>query len=301
MDNSTTHGPIQIITPALLRQIPLRQFEPDASKADYGKLLVIGGSARLPGAILLAARAALRMGCGTVRVAAPKSIATALGVACPELMVLPLSETTRGTIANGAAQVLAEQFQFCDAVVIGPGMDEDDETSRLARAFVEKCPLPTVVDASAIGAASSERTASFSGPRVVTPHAGEMKMLLNDFDPARGEEIARNWARERNAVLVLKGRATIIASPSGEGWRNTAGTRGLGTAGSGDVLAGAIGSLLAQGNSPELAAVYGVHLHALAGEDAARKRGDDGMLASDFLERLPFVRRELEREIRRAI
>lgn len=301
MDNSTTHQPIQIITPALLRQIPLRQFEADASKADYGKLLVIGGSARLPGAILLCARAALRMGCGTVRVAAPKSIATALGVACPELMVLPLPETSGGTIAQGAAQVLAEQFQACDAVVIGPGMDEDDETSRLARAFVEKCPLPCVVDASAISAASSERTASFAGPRVVTPHPGEMKMLLDDFDPANGEHIARTWARERNATLVLKGRATIIASPSGEAWKNTAGTRGLGTAGSGDVLAGAIGSLLAQGNSSELAAVYGVHLHALAGEDAARERGDDGLMASDFLERLPFVRRELEREVRRSI
>lgn len=300
MDNSTAHQPAQTITPALLRSLRLHQFEDDASKADYGKLLVIGGSARLPGAILLAARAALRMGCGTVRVAAPKSIATALGIACPELMVLPLPETTRGTIAMGAAQVLADQFQLCDAVVIGPGIDEEDETSRLARAFVEKCPLPCGVDASAISAASSERTPSFSGPRVVTPHPGEMKMLLEDFDPARGEQIARDWARERGAVLVLKGRATIIAAPSGEAWKNTAGTRGLGTAGSGDVLAGAIGSLLAQGNAPEIAALYGVHLHALAGEDAARIRGDDGLMASDFLERLPFVRRDLERELRRS-
>lgn len=288
--------PLQVLAPIQLRTMPLQQFSDSASKADYGKLLVVGGSARLPGAILLSARAALRLGCGTVRVATPKSIATQLGIACPELMVIPLPQTARGTIADEAWQVLEAQFEACDAAVIGPGMDEDKETQVLAARFVESCPLPTVVDASAIEAAS---TCLFHGQRVVTPHAGEMKMLIDDFEPERGEEIARHWARDRGAVLVLKGRATIIAAPDGRAWKNTAGTRGLGTAGSGDVLAGAIGSLLAQKNSPELAAIYGVHLHALAGEDAASVRGDDGMMASDFLERLGFVRRELERELRR--
>ncbi len=297
MLNSTEAPPIQTITPDLLRSRRLKQFGDEASKADYGKLLVIGGSARLPGAILLAARAALRLGCGTVRVAAPESIATALGIAVPELMVIPLPETPRGTIALEAWQVLEAQFEACDAAVIGPGMDEDDETAELATRFVERCPLPCVVDASALQGAS---TCEFAAPRILTPHPGEMKLLVPDFKPKRGEETARAWAREHQAVLVLKGRATIIASPDGAAWKNTAGTRGLGTAGSGDVLAGCIGSLLAQGNEPELAALYGVHLHALAGEDAASERGDDGLMASDFLERLPFVRRELERELRRA-
>jgi NAD(P)H-hydrate epimerase len=211
-------------------------------------------------------------------------------------MVIPLPETSRGTISPQAWQVLEEQFESCDAAVVGPGMDEDEETEVLAHRFVESCPLPCVVDASAIGAA---KKCLFHGQRVVTPHPGEMKMLVDDFEPERGEETARHWARNRGAVLVFKGRATTIAAPDGRAWKNTAGTRGLGTAGSGDVLAGAIGSLLAQKNSPEIAAVYGVHLHALAGEDAASERGDDGMMASDFLERLPFVRRELERELRR--
>ncbi len=296
MANSTEAQPIQIITAQALRSRRLKQFGDSASKADYGKLLVVGGSARLPGAILLAARAALRLGCGTVRVGAPRSIAAALGVACPELMVLPLPETARGTIAKSAAQVLAEQWQPCDAAVIGPGLDEDDETLEVARAFVKWCPLPTVVDASALAAA---RDCEFAAPRVLTPHEGEMKLLMSSFEPDRGEQIAHEWAREHNAVLVLKGRATIIATPEGAAWKNTAGTRGLGTAGSGDVLAGCIGSLLAQGNAPELASAYAVHLHALAGEDASAVRGDDGLMASDFLERLPFVRSELERELRR--
>jgi NAD(P)H-hydrate epimerase len=296
MTNQSSASPIQAITPTLLRAHPLRQFTDDASKADYGKLLIVGGSARLLGAALLCARAALRAGCGTVRLAAPQSVASVLGAACPELMMIPLPETKRGTVAKGAAQVLVEQWPPCDAAVIGPGLDEDDETLEISRSFVKWCPLPTVVDASAIAAAS---TCDFAGLRVVTPHPGEMKSLVDDFEPETGEQTARDWAASRNAVLVLKGRATIIASPGGEAWRNTAGTRGLGTAGSGDVLAGIIGALLAQGNAPELAAMYGVHLHALAGEDAARERGDDGMMASDFLERLPFVRREMEREARR--
>jgi len=297
MINSTKAGPIQTITRDLLRSQRLQQFGDEASKADYGKLLVVGGSVRLPGAILLAARAALRLGSGTVRVAAPESIATALGIACPELMVLPLPQTSSGTISAEAWPTLAEQFESCDAAVIGPGLDQDDETGGLAARFVEQCPLPCVVDASAIATAS---TCSFAAPRVLTPHPGEMKMLLDIFEPEQGEEIARAWAHEHRAVLVLKGRATIIASPSGEAWKNLAGTRGLGTAGSGDVLAGCIGSLLAQNNVPKIAAIYGVHLHALAGEDAARMQGDDGLTASDFLERLPFVRHELERELRRA-
>ncbi len=109
----------------LCRKRPLNDFSEQSGKATRGKLLVVGGSARLPGAILLCARTALRTGCGTVRVATPKSVALAIGVACPELMVLPLPETKSGTIARSALQVLAEQYEACDAAVIGPGLDEN--------------------------------------------------------------------------------------------------------------------------------------------------------------------------------
>jgi NAD(P)H-hydrate epimerase len=128
------------------------------------------------------------------------------------------------------------------------------------------------------------------GTRVLTPHPGEMSTLLGqetDEIEADREATALGFSQEHNLVLVLKGRETLIASPTGQLWKNTAGTRGMGTAGSGDVLSGAIGALLAQKMEPPHAAVWGVYLHAVAGELAQQQQGDDGMMASDFLEKLP--------------
>lgn len=132
----------------LLKTMPLPDWDDDTSKVSRGKLLIIGGSRRLPGAIILAARAALRIGCGTVRVAVPESIAVPMGVAVPELMVLPLPETAQGTIAaSAAAKLLKEQMKSCSAIVLGPGIDEDKDTEKAVRELLAKAPLPMVVDA----------------------------------------------------------------------------------------------------------------------------------------------------------
>lgn len=306
----------KIIDRALLKSLPLPHYEDDTSKHDYGKLLVIAGSQRLPGAAILAARAALRCGCGTVRVAAPQSVAMHIGVAVPELMVLPLPETARGTLARDGWEELQAQFALCDAVVIGPGLDEASETAELIRQVAAEAPLPLLLDASALLALADEHTkgktkkdsedlapcGSDKAPRVWTPHPGEMKKLLGasgaEVDLKSEEScirVALDFARRYNSTLVLKGRETLVAAPDGELFKNTAGTRGLGTAGSGDVLAGAIGGLLAQGMGVPRAAMWGVHLHALAGEAAQKDLGDDGMMARDFLERLPTVLRFLRR------
>jgi hydroxyethylthiazole kinase-like uncharacterized protein yjeF len=294
----TPDSPIPTITLDFLRSIPLRSWNSDASKADYGKLLIVGGSRRLAGAVLLSARAALRTGCGTVRVAVPESVAVPLMAACPELMIIPLPETPEGTIALSALQVLEAQWKPCDVAVIGPGLDEHEETSQMAREFVQNCPLPCVVDASAIEAASTCRLTEETA-RVFTPHDGEAKGLIENYEIENREQMAQEWASEKGATLALKGRETIIASPDGRAARNVSGTRGMGTAGSGDVLTGVIGALLAQGHDAFTAATYGVHLHALAGERASQVLGDDGMMASDFGERIPFVLREMRRELRR--
>ncbi len=325
----------KIIDRALLKSLPLPHYEDDASKHDYGKLLVIAGSQRLPGAAILAARAALRCGCGTVRVAAPQSVALHIGVAVPELMVLPLPETAQGTLVRAGWEQLQAQFALCDAVVIGPGLDEAPETAELIRQVVAEAPLPLLLDASALlalvgdedakskgdasallalvgdedakskGKSDSEKPApcgSDKAPRVWTPHPGEMKKLLGassaDVDLETEESrihVALDFAQRHNSTLVLKGRETLVAAPDGEVFKNTAGTRGLGTAGSGDVLAGVIGGLLAQGMDAARGAMWGVHLHALAGEAAQKDLGDDGMMARDFLERLPIVLRFLRR------
>jgi NAD(P)H-hydrate repair Nnr-like enzyme with NAD(P)H-hydrate dehydratase domain len=132
----------------LLKTMPLPDWSDDTSKASRGKLLLVGGSRRLPGAVILAARAALRIGCGTVRVAVPESIAVQIGVAVPELMVLPLSETSQGTIsASAASKLLKEQIKACAAIVLGPGIDEDKETEKTVHELLAEAPLPMVVDA----------------------------------------------------------------------------------------------------------------------------------------------------------
>lgn len=276
----------------VLRGMPLPQYSDESSKADYGKLLVIAGSARLPGAALLAARAALRSGCGTVRVAAPKCVATAIGVAMPELMVLPLPETAEGTLSLKALPMIKEQFGPCDAVVLGPGLDDNDETNKLIRQLAASIPLPTIIDAQALLALGSEDYTTHAAARVLTPHEGELEPILGMPFKETGvtsEEFAPTFAAKEGCTLVFKGRETLIASPGRDLWKNTAGTRGMGTAGSGDVLSGIIGAFLAQGLEPWHAATWGVHVHALAGEAAGKDLGDDGMLATDFLERIPRV------------
>lgn len=284
----------------LLKTMPLPAWDDEASKADKGKLLVVSGSKRVPGAAILVARAALRSGCGTVRVAAPESIALAVGVAVPELLVVPLPETKVGTLSQSAVESVASECRACQAMVVGPGLGADAETEGALREIVEAAPLPCVVDAEALNALSEGFSfAGIKAARVLTPHAKEFETLaglsLDDADDEKRAKIAADYARAQKVTLVLKGRVTFVASPEGEVYRNEAGSRVLGTAGSGDVLAGVIGALLAQGVEPTRAAVWGVHLHALAGEAVAKDLGDDGVLASDFVSQLPFVQRFLRR------
>lgn len=288
----------RVIDIEALRAMPLPQWNDESSKADYGKLLLIAGSRRLPGAALLCAKAALRSGCGTVRLAAPQSVATLLGIAVPELMIIPLPETEAGTIARTALPILQKQFASCDAAVLGPGIDADEETDELLRELAFEIPLPTVIDAQAIIALGDSESRAENAARVWTPHEGELEPFLGQKFSELGvsrEEFAGSFASGKNSVLVFKGRETLIASPAGELWKNTAGTRGMGTAGSGDTLSGIIGALLAQGMNAAHAATWGVHIHAVAGEAAAKELGDDGMMASDFLERIPGAVRYLRK------
>jgi len=290
----------QKIDVELLKTLPLPTWDDDSSKADRGKLLVVSGSKRVPGAAILVSRAALRSGCGTVRVASPESVALALGIAVPELLVIALSETKTGTLAKGAVETIATECRACQALVVGPGVGAGNETESALREIVEAAPLPTVVDAEAITALGEGFSfAGIKAPRVLTPHAKEFEALANlsleDADDEKRAKIAADYARAQKVVLVLKGRITFIAAPDGTVYRNEAGSRALGTAGSGDVLSGIIGALLAQGLDATRAAVWGVHLHAHAGEAISKDLGDDGVLASDLISQLPFVQRFLRR------
>src|SRR4051812_26540376 len=161
--------PPRVIDRSLLAELPLPEHGRASSKAERGKLLIVAGSTGLPGAAILAARAALRVGCGTVRVAAPRSVAVALGVAVPELMVLPLPETEDGTVAGAALPTLASQYEPCDALVVGPGLGASEETDGLAVQVVAGTTLPTVVDAGALLAwGKAGRPSTTPAPRVLT-------------------------------------------------------------------------------------------------------------------------------------
>lgn len=286
--------PPATITFDLLKAHPLPQYSAEADKTTRGRLLVIAGSRRIPGAAILTARAALRSGCGGVRLAAPESIATAIGIAIPELMVIPLPELASGTIASGSRDLILEQAQHCSAAVLGPGLGSDFDTDNLLRSLAAEFSLPTVLDASALRALG-KIAGAFTLPRILTPHSAEMSALTGysvEEVEARREEIALQAAGQTGATIALKGRETLVADNGQSLFKNTAGTRGLGTAGSGDVLAGIIGGLLAQMPEETLrAAMWGVHLHALAGEACEKELGDDGMTASDLVTRIPGVLR----------
>ena len=289
---------MQTIDIELLKSHPLPDWSDETHKAERGKLLLIGGSARIPGAVILAARAALRAGCGSVRVAAPQSVALHIGIAVPELMVIPLPETAAGTIGIEAVELIAAQSKACDAIVLGPGLDADEQTDDFAREVIQSAPLPLLIDAQALTALPTDWKAS-AAPRVLTPHDGEFEKLTGnapgDDNEAR-EKAAISYAETSGAVVALKGHHTVIAAPDGQSYLDESGTRALGTAGSGDVLAGIIGSLLAQGLNATDATIWGVHLHAQAGEALTKDGGEDGWMARDFIERLPAVQKYLRHQ-----
>src|SRR5687767_7171760 len=194
------------IGPQLLKRFPLPSYDAGADKTTRGKLLVIAGSRRLPGAALLAARAALRSGCGNVRIAAPESIAIQLGFALPELMVIPLPETRDGSIAPTALPTLERQYAACDAAVIGPGIDETPETDSAARHVVETCSLPLVVDAQAILALPSGQPIQSKSPRLHTPHLEAMPHLTRRTEHQLEHDRAKaapHLAKSHRALIPL--------------------------------------------------------------------------------------------------
>ena len=282
----------------LLALAPLPAYALGATRRHRGRLLAIVGSRTRPGGALLAALGALRVGCGSVRVAAPASVALAVGIQAPELTILPLPETPDGALAHNATAVVEAQFGSCDAIVIGPGLDADEATAAFARRIVNTAPKPLIADARALRALTPNRasgTGPIPGPRIYTPREREMAVMTGqearaiEFDRAAAALAA---ARARNGIVLLQGPEMLLALPGGVLYSEPTGSRGLGTAGAGDVLAGAIGGLLAQGLSPEAAAAWGVRLHVRAAALAAAAVGEDGMIARDLLDHLSPAQHE---------
>jgi hydroxyethylthiazole kinase-like uncharacterized protein yjeF len=279
----------------LLRTWPLPQVSPEADKEERGRVLVIAGSREIPGAALLAATAALRAGAGKWVIATAQAVAVQLALAMPEARVLALPETAAGAFAAHAIDLLDECAQGADAVLIGPGlMDEDGTDAFVARLLPMLAHAPVILDALAMNVVRAGPR--LNQPVLLTPHAGEMAHLCalsKETVLADPEHAVIAASREWNAVVALKGAATLIATPDGGRWRHEAEHPGLATSGSGDVLAGLIAGLAAQQVPLEQACAWGVVLHALAGKELARRLGPLGYLARELPGEIPRLLRRL--------
>jgi hydroxyethylthiazole kinase-like uncharacterized protein yjeF len=291
---------------ALLRAWPLPMPSSDGDKEERGRVLVIAGSREMPGAVILAATAALRAGAGKLTIATGGSVAQLVALAVPESRVIELPETAAGGIAPAAADVLGALAGRFDAVVIGPGMQDEPATCAFVLALLPKLKdAKVVLDACAMNVvrrqlqavdahnhAQQKYVSSFSSPVLLTPHAGEMAHLTSADKKtvlANPCDMARNAARRWNAVVALKGATTFIAAPDGQVWRHDGGNVGLATSGSGDTLCGIIAGLAARGATLEQAGAWGVALHARAGEVLARRFGPLGYLARDIAPEVPAL------------
>jgi NAD(P)H-hydrate epimerase len=266
-----------------------------AHKGTFGRLLVIGGSLEYAGAPLLVGLGAARAGAGLVAIAAPEAVALRLLGRIPELIWLPLQEEAAGLTSPAGWRRVTSELGTYDAAVIGPGLGRHPSTWRRTRGLLADLRVPAVIDADALNAlAEHDRWwQALRAPLVLTPHPGEFATLSGrgtapppDEAAARATaaaEAAERWAQ----VVVLKGADTVIASPEGETVRSSVATPALATAGSGDVLSGIIGALLAAGSSPWQAAVCGVAAHAGAGVIAERRIGRSGAMATDISSFVP--------------
>jgi ADP-dependent NAD(P)H-hydrate dehydratase len=275
----------ETITPATLRGWPLPT--PSGSKYARGQVLVIGGAAMSPGAVMLAGLASLRVGAGKLTLAVAESVASPVAVAVPEAGVIALPETSSGSVRGDRHPALEQAAGRADAVVVGPGLDDVDETARLLEgvreAVEDRCSV--VLDAYALGALPRLDT-PFASRLALTPNHIEAETLLDtSLDEITGQ--AALDIAERYRAVVTAGQ--WVAADDGRLWRDSTGHPGLGTSGSGDVLAGAVGGLMARGASPEQAACWGSHLHAAAGDRLAAGVGRLGFLARELVDMLPRV------------
>jgi hydroxyethylthiazole kinase-like uncharacterized protein yjeF len=274
---------------AALEQRPLPPVI-DGGKETKGRLLVVAGSRDVPGAALLCATAAMRAGAGKLRIATVESAAMAIGVTMPEAMVTGLSQAQDGGFARAAGAGIANLAGEADAVIAGPGVRDNDACAAIARRLMEAKPALAldVAFLEALQPLEHER----SKPPILLPNGEELAALLDcDEDEAAREPLrcARRASELYRAVVLAKGVTSHVVAPTGACWAHEGGAPGLGVSGSGDVLAGIVGGLLARGAEPLDALLWAVWLHGQAGANLARKVGPIGFLAREIAGEVPAL------------
>jgi hydroxyethylthiazole kinase-like uncharacterized protein yjeF len=280
--------------------MPLPQPDEGGDKEERGRVLVVGGATEMPGAVVLAATAALRAGAGKLQIATCRSIAQSVAVAVPEARVFALPETRAGAIAVSAAGEIGKRAGRVNAVLIGPGMIDEDSVARLVQKVLPQTGKATIVlDAAALSCftESAQCLHGLECKAVLTPHAGEMAMMLDISKSAVTRDplaTAREAARSLRAVVALKGAETHIAAHNvSKSYCNRTGNVGLATSGSGDTLSGIVTGLAARGATPLQATVWGVYLHARAGDVLLKRMGRLGYLARELLAEVPALMSKL--------
>jgi len=296
---------LHLIDPQELKRISLRR-RAAAHKGDFGHVLLIAGSRGKTGAAAMAAKAALRAGSGLVTVATPAGMLPSVASMLGEMMTEPLPDTESGTISARAAEenCLAKILEGKSVVALGPGISTHRETVAFVQRVVASVSLPLILDADGLNAfaACPDRLEDRKAAALVlTPHPGEMGRLAGVSArevQGRRMEIARDFAIRHNLYVILKGYRTLVATPAGLVFVNPTGNPGMATGGAGDVLTGLLAGLLAQFGIARLEEVLclGVYLHGLAGDMAARERGEASLIASDITESFPRAVRALEQE-----
>ncbi|MBT9134009.1 MAG: Bifunctional NAD(P)H-hydrate repair enzyme Nnr [Firmicutes bacterium] len=273
---------------------------PDSHKGTFGRVLAVGGSPGMTGAVSLAAEAALRSGAGLVAAALPRTLQHIVAGKTSEVITHGLADVDGGHMGTAAAEEFVALAGRASVVALGMGLGRHEETFAWLRQVLPDMRAPLILDADALTglAGHTALLTQHRGEIVVTPHPGEMSRLTGlsvDEIQRQRVDVARRYAVEWQCTVVLKGARTVVADPGGEIYLNQSGNPGMATAGMGDVLAGVISALMAHGLTPSLAAALGVYAHGTAGDAAARAKGFMGLTASDVLASLPEVWRELGR------
>lgn len=276
----------------------IKKRKRDSHKGDYGHLLVIAGSRGMTGAAFLCCEAALLSGTGLITLAVPKSLNSIMEKKLTEQMTLPLPETKDGSISNTAYEKIAKFAVRCSCIAIGPGLSRNLQTQKLVRSLIVNIGLPMVIDADGLNALIGhldilrQRSKKNACQSVLTPHPGEMARLLKKttkYVQNNRKSIAKCFANEYNITIILKGYNSLVMAPQHKIYVNTTGNPGMATAGCGDVLTGIIAAFIAQGKDAYEAAKIGTYVHGLAGDIAAKQRGEISLRATDLLQYLPEV------------
>jgi hydroxyethylthiazole kinase-like uncharacterized protein yjeF len=273
-----------------------------AHKGDYGHLFVLAGSPGKTGATAMICHGALRTGAGLVTLGIPASLNPILETKLTEAMTEPLPDVGTGYLSADASGRILQLLEGKTALALGPGISTRPQVQELLLELIPEIPVPLVIDADGITALASrpEILKGCKGFVVLTPHPGEMARLANiPTEKVQDDRIgvARDFATAYNCIVCLKGARTVIATPDGEIYINQTGNPGMASGGTGDVLTGMIGGLMAQGLSPLEATTWGVYLHGLAGDIAERDIGEIPLIAGDIIDYLPDALKEVKARV----